>query len=74
MNFFKQTLLASVLCILVSNYCYGQELPISVYGYSDIIGRDIFEREFPNGAKEDPPPTFIQLRTHILLSSKISPT
>ena len=60
------------LSILFSVQSYGQRDPISVYGYFDLVGRDFFEREFPNGAKENPPPTFILLRTHILLNSQFA--
>ena len=57
---------------LISPYCYGQEIPLSLYGYFDFVGRDFLEREFPNGAIEDPPPTFTLLRTHILLNSALA--
>lgn len=58
--------------VLFANCCYGQVDQLSVYGYLNLISRDFFEREFPNGATENPPATFSLLRTHILLNSKIS--
>ncbi|MCH9030529.1 MAG: hypothetical protein IH819_13210, partial [Bacteroidetes bacterium] len=57
-----------LLVSLTENYL-GQEKPISIYGYLDLIGRDIYERQFPNGATQNPPPTFVLLRTHIMLNS-----
>ena len=57
-----------LLVSLTENYL-GQEKPISIYGYLDLIGRDIYERQFPNNATQNPPPTFVLLRTHILLNS-----
>lgn len=51
---------------------YGQELPISVYGYLDLVARDFGKRQYPNGANENPPPTFLLLRTHILLNSNFA--
>ena len=58
--------------LLLSTDSYGQKSPISVYGYFDLVGRDFLRREFPNGAKEDPPPSFSLLRTHILFNSRFS--
>ena len=58
--------------LLFSSYSYGQKSPISVYGYFDLVGRDFLKREFPNGAEENPPPTFSLLRTHILFNSRFS--
>ncbi|MCH7754281.1 hypothetical protein IH970_04035 [candidate division KSB1 bacterium] len=69
MLYIKVVLFAACLCFSVSNHCFGQSKPLSVCGYFDLIGRDFSERTFPNGAKENPPPTFALLRTHILLNS-----
>ena len=58
--------------LLFSTGCYGEQPQLSVYGYLDLVARDFSEREFPNGATENQPPTFILLRTHVLLSSNFS--
>ena len=69
MQYIKVILFAACFSLSVSNLCFGQSKPLSVYGYFDLIARDFSEREFPNGAKENPPSTFVLLRTHILLNS-----
>ena len=65
-------LLVNAMAVLFSTHSYGQKPQLSVYGYFDLVARDFSEREFPNGATENPAPTFLLLRTHILLNSKFS--
>lgn len=68
MRYVSKLSLGIILILLLFKTSYGQ-FPITVYGYSDLVARNFFERQFPNGAKENPPPTFLMLRTHVLLNS-----
>ncbi|GBD88173.1 hypothetical protein BMS3Abin03_02108 [bacterium BMS3Abin03] len=70
MNRFKNIpYLILVLILCFSESLLSQEKPISIYGYLDLAGRDVSKKQFFNGATENPPSTFMLLRTHILLNS-----
>ncbi|TDI83010.1 MAG: hypothetical protein E2O79_05725 [Caldithrix sp.] len=49
--------------------CSYSQSSLRIYGYGDLIFRDVFEREFPNTATIDEPKTFSLLRTHFLVSA-----
>lgn len=66
------TFIAMLFVLFCSKHLHGQKIPISVFGYFDLIASDFSERVFPNGATENPPPTFILLRTHILFNSNFA--
>lgn len=63
--------LATTIGISLPGYCHSQEV-LTTYGYSDLVFRDFGKREFPNGATENPPPTFGLLRTHVLMNSQLA--
>ncbi len=46
---------------------------LSVLGYFDLVYKDVLEREYPNGYKEDLPGSFNLLRSHLIINSRISP-
>ena len=57
------------MTVLFMGHSHAQHVPMVIFGYTDLVLRDFGEREYPSGARENPPPTFLILRTHLLLNS-----